>query len=112
MTTTHGLVVEQVADALLVEWMCQVRPGLSPGAAGVALQALRSLHMAVHRDGDVCGEQPAPEVCGATTSGLFGANLACVLHVHVDGWHDNGRGTQWQCMSDGGWQLKQGPGCG
>ena len=109
MTEVHGLTVEQVSDARLVEWMCQVRPGLSSTAADVALQALRTLHMTIHRDSEPCGEQLAPVVCGARDSGLFGRVLTCVLEPHESPWHYDGNRTEWQCMDDGGWRLRQAP---
>jgi len=96
VTALHGLTVEQVPDATLVEWMCQMRPGLPVAYADLALQALRTLHMTIHREGEPCGVEQVPAVCWARGSGLFGSALGCILQPHADVWHDNGRGTLWR----------------
>ena len=102
MVTGHGLTVEQVSDARLVEWMCQMRPGLSPAAADVALQALRSLHMVVHRDSEVCGPvaDPRAGLCPEGTSGDHGRWLCAQQAGHQDDWHKDGRGNRWRTVGN------------
>ena len=98
----NGLTVEQVSDARLVEWMCQMRPGLSPAAADVALQALRSLHMTVHRDGEVCGPvvDARASLCTEGTSGDHGRWLCAQPAGHDDEWHQDGRGNRWRTVGN------------
>ena len=98
----HGLTVEQVPDAQLVGWMCEMRPGLPEQYADLALQALRSLHMTVHRDGELCG--PAPDaragLCQEGTSSDHGRWLCAQSAGHVDEWHEDGRGNRWRTVGN------------
>jgi hypothetical protein len=90
----------RVSDVRLVEWMCQVRPGLPAQHADLALQALRTLHMTVHRDGEPCG--PATDaragLCGEGTAGAHGAWLCAERSGHVDEYHHDGRGNRWRTV--------------
>jgi len=98
----NGLTVEQVPDARLVDWMCQMRPGLPVAHADLALQALRSLHMTVHRAGEACGPTVVPRagLCAEGTSGDHGRWLCAQLAGHDDEWHEDGRGNRWRTVGN------------
>lgn len=108
MTVDHGLMVEQMSDGRLAEWMCTVRPGLPMAYAGLAVEALKTLHMSVHREGEPCGREQVPAACWARSSGAFGSTLGCILQPHADVWHDNGNGTLWRDNGPGE-RLMQAP---
>lgn len=114
---TSPVVVEDHADRLLIEQMCALRPGLRPEQAHAALQALRTLPYALHRNDAPCPapaddnapSRPSAPLCSAETSGPHGTTVSCVLAPHTGPWHDTGRNLEWR-VDDHGLLWRTNPG--
>lgn len=90
----------------LVPRMCAIRPGLTADQAYAALQALRTLGVAIHEGGTACPTvADTSGECAAMTTGVLDTPLSCARGAHGDDWHQDRGGTRWRDSYAGGTRI-------